>query len=81
MDVDRNKKIKPYGFPIHACIDGFSRKVIWLKVARSINNPVIPASYILKAVVIPDRLQTDCGNENCLMVGIQCKICKQCRCP
>ena len=76
--VDGNDKIKPYGFPIHACIDDFSRKVIWLKVARSNNNRVTPTSYFLKAVaslqVIPDRLQTDCGSENCLMAGIQCKL-------
>ena len=56
--VDGNDKIKPHGFPIH---------------------PVLPTSYFLKAValllqVIRDRLQTDCGNENCLMTGIQCKL-------
>ena len=78
MYVDGNNKIRPYGFPIHACIDGFSSKVIWLKVARNNNNPVIPASYFLKAVaslqVMPNRLPTDCGNKNCLMAGIQCKL-------
>ena len=42
--VDGNDKIKPYGFPINACIDGFARKVIWLKVARSNNNSAISAS-------------------------------------
>jgi hypothetical protein len=25
--------LKPYGIPIHGCIDGFSRKVIWLNVS------------------------------------------------
>ena len=76
--MDGKHKIKPYGFPIHACIDDFSREVIWLKVSRSNNNPVIPSSYFLKVVaslqVIPDCLQSDCGNENCLMAGIQCKL-------
>ena len=28
-----NDKLKPYGFPIHGCMDGFSRKVARLKVA------------------------------------------------
>jgi len=28
--VDGYDKLKPYGFPIHACIDGFSRKIIGL---------------------------------------------------
>lgn len=30
--IDGYDKLKPYGFPIHACIDGYSRKVIWIKV-------------------------------------------------
>ena len=64
---DENNKIKPYGFPIHACIGGFSRKVIWLKVATSNNNPVIPESYFLKAVtslqVIPDRFKLTAGTK------------------
>ena len=29
--LDRNDKLKPYGFSIHGCIDGFSRKMHWLK--------------------------------------------------
>ena len=43
---DGNDKLKPYGFPIHGCIDGFWRKVLWLKVTRSNNNPVVPARYL-----------------------------------
>ena len=26
--ADGNDKLKPYGFPIHGCVDGFSRKVL-----------------------------------------------------
>ena len=43
--VDGNDKLKPYGLPIHGCVDGFSRKVLWLKVTRKNNNPVVPARY------------------------------------
>ena len=32
--IDGYDKLKPYGFPIHGCVDGFSRRIIWLKVAR-----------------------------------------------
>ena len=46
--VDGNDKLKPYGFPIHGCIDGFLRKVLWLKVTRGNKNPVVPASYFLE---------------------------------
>ena len=30
-------KLKPFGFPIHAAVDGYSRKVIWLETERSNN--------------------------------------------
>ena len=32
-------KLKPYGFAFHGAIDGFSRKIIWLNVSSSNNNP------------------------------------------
>ena len=32
--MDGFDKLKPYGFPIHACMDGFSRKVLWLEVSK-----------------------------------------------
>ena len=28
--IDGNDKLKRFGFAIHGCIDGFSRKLIWL---------------------------------------------------
>ena len=36
--ADGYDKLKPYGFPIHGAIDGFSRRVLWLDVTRSNNN-------------------------------------------
>ena len=45
-----NDKLKPYEFPIHDRVYGFSRKVVWLKVTRSNNNSVVPASYFLETV-------------------------------
>ena len=63
--ADGNDKLKPYGFPIHGCVDGFSRKALWPKLTRSNNNPVVPASYFLITVskwnLVPDILRTDCG--------------------
>ena len=35
---DGYDKLKPYGFPIHGCIDGWSRKILWLLVTRSNNQ-------------------------------------------
>ena len=45
--VDGYDKLKPYGFPIHGAIDGWSRKIMWLKLARSNNLPEIPATFYL----------------------------------
>lgn len=28
--IDGYDKLKKFGFPIHGCVDGYSRKVIWL---------------------------------------------------
>ena len=76
--ADSNNKFKPYGFPLHGCIDGFLRKVLWLKLTRSNNTPAVPASYFLKIVsklnLVPDILRIDYENENCFLAGIQCKL-------
>jgi hypothetical protein len=32
---DGYDKLAPFGFPIHACVDRFSRKVLWLFVTRT----------------------------------------------
>ena len=72
--TDGYDKIKPYGFPIHGCIDGYSRKVLWLYVTRSNNLPDNVAAYYLDAVReqggCPRQLYSDLGTENGLMAGI-----------
>ena len=69
-------KLKPYGLPIHGAIDGYSRKILWLKVVRSNNSPIIPAELFLNCVQevqgCPVLLRTDGGSENTLMAGAQC---------
>ena len=76
--ADGYDKLKPYGFPIHGCVDSFSRKVIWLKVCRSNNHPAIPAHFYLNALksgqICPSLLKTDCGTQNGLMASIQALI-------
>ena len=74
--MDGYDKLKPYGFPIHGCIDGFSRKVMWLKVSRTNNNPVVVADWYLEAVHnlggCPTKVRTDCGTENGFVAAAQC---------
>ena len=72
---DGYDKLKPFGFPIHGCIDGWSRKIIWLYVTRSNNQPNNVAAYFLDAVQeyggCPVDLVTDLGTENGIMAAIQ----------
>ena len=37
--IDGYDKLKPWGFPINGGIDGFSHRMLWLKVTRSNNSP------------------------------------------
>ena len=48
--IDGYDKLKPFGFCIHGCVDGFSRKIIWLFVGSTNNDSLIVASYYLKVV-------------------------------
>ena len=74
--MDGYNKLKPWGFPIHGCIDGYSRRIIWLKVARSNNLPAYTAQYFIDAVKelqgCPVELVTNLGTENGLAAAIQC---------
>jgi len=74
--IDGYDKIKPWGFPIHGAIDGYSRKVLWLKVTRSNNNPDNIARFYLESVEAtqgcPKILVTDLGTENGTAASIQC---------
>ena len=39
---------------------------------------MVPASYFPKTVskcnLVPDILRTECGNQNCITAGMQCKL-------
>ena len=48
--IDGHDKLKPYGFSVHGCIDGFSRRLIWLEVGPTNKNPEVIAKYYLEAV-------------------------------
>ena len=76
--LDGYDKLKPFGFPIHGCIDGWSRKIMWLKVARSNNNPEIPATFFIECVRefsgCPVKVRSDCGTENGTIAAIQCEF-------
>lgn len=74
--IDGYDKIKPFGFAIHGGIDGYSRRIMWLVVDRTNNDPSVTATFFLDCVEemggCPTLLRTDCGTENGIMAGIQC---------
>lgn len=74
--VDGYDKLKPFGFPIHGCIDGFSRKILWLRVLKSNNDPVSIATVYLEKIeqlgFFPKCVRTDCGTENGILAASQC---------
>ncbi|XP_046564869.1 uncharacterized protein LOC124273639 [Haliotis rubra] len=45
VHIDGYDKLKPFGFAIHGAICGFSRRILWLEVSNTNNNPYVVASY------------------------------------
>ena len=72
--IDGHNKLKPFGFSVHGCIDGFSRKLIWLEVTSSNKEPEIISQYYLKAVKrlkgVPKKIKADDCNEHSLIEPI-----------
>ena len=80
--VDGNDKLKPFGFPIHGAADGYSRRVLWLYVDTTNNDPKVMASYFVDCVEevggCPSLVRTDCGTENVVIAGVQCFLRAEC---
>lgn len=73
--LDGYDKLKPFGFCIHGCIDGFSRRIMWLEVATTNNDSRLVAKYFLDTVRqvggAPSIVRADYGTENVKVAGIQ----------
>ena len=73
--LDGYDKLKPFGFAIHGCIDGYSRKILWLRVGNTNNDPKVTANYFLEEVkkfsFAPRCIRADRGSENVVIAGIQ----------
>ena len=71
-------KLKPFGLRIHEAIDGFSRKVIWLRVTKTNNNPSVAPTFYVDALKkekkAPSILRSGCGTESGAMAAIQCYL-------
>ena len=69
-------KLKPYGFPIHGAVCGYSRRIMWLEVVKSNNDPRVPGKLYLECVKevggCPMLVSSDCGSENGIAAAMQC---------
>ena len=48
---DSYDKLKNFGICINGCVDGFSRKVLWLNAYHTSSDPRVIAGYFLECVV------------------------------
>ena len=75
LHIDGNDKLKRFGFAIHGCIDGFSRKLLWLNVSTTNNDPLVIANYYINCVSTfkkaPRLLRMDKGTENIYCQDLQ----------
>ena len=73
--ADGYDKLKPYGLAIHGCVDGYSRRVMWLRVGYTNNDPAVIGYYYTQCLSAigkcPQVLRTDCGTENGAMAAVQ----------
>ena len=75
VHVDGYDKLKPFGFAVHGAIDGFSRKILWLNVGFTNNDPRFIAQFYLNYVQningVPCIVRADRGTENSIIHDIQ----------
>jgi hypothetical protein len=73
--IDGYDKLKPFGFCIHGAIDGYSRRLLWLKVGVTNNDPHIIAKYYLDYIHCHGStaavIRGDQGTENVHVARIQ----------
>ncbi|PFX12696.1 hypothetical protein AWC38_SpisGene23301 [Stylophora pistillata] len=72
--IDGYDKLKPYGFCVHGAIVGFSRRLIWLEVGPTNNNPEVITKFYLDAVKqvggLPRKVRSDDGTENSMVAAV-----------
>lgn len=73
--IDGYDKLKPYWFSIHGAIDGYSRRVMWLKLSSSNKEPRNVCEHFIETCVningIPRKVVGDRGTENVYLAASQ----------
>jgi hypothetical protein len=65
--IDSYDKLKPYGICINGCIDGYSRKMIWLNAYKTSSDPKVIGGYYIQSIEgygCPRIIRGDKGTEN-----------------
>ncbi|CAC5365818.1 unnamed protein product [Mytilus coruscus] len=75
IHIDGYDKLKSYCIAIHGDIDGYSRRILWLKAGPSNNNPRYIAKFYLNFVKesrrIPRVVRADAGTKNVIVRDLQ----------
>ncbi|XP_068698743.1 uncharacterized protein [Montipora foliosa] len=73
--IDGYDKLKPFGFCIHGAIDGFSRRILWLDVGPTNNDPSVVCQYFIDSIRqlggTARVIRADCGTENGCVAAAQ----------
>ncbi|VDI80797.1 Hypothetical predicted protein [Mytilus galloprovincialis] len=73
--IDSYDKLKPYGLCINGCVDGFSRKMMWVKVGKTSSDPKVIAKYFIEAIQnaggYPYHMRGDMGTGNGTVAAMQ----------
>ncbi|KAF5339993.1 hypothetical protein D9611_012376 [Ephemerocybe angulata] len=63
---DGNEKLKPWGFIVHGCVDGYSRMIIYLVCSNNKRSKTVGACFMTAVSQFgwPSRVRGDYGTEN-----------------
>ena len=66
--IDCYDKLKPFDFPIHGAIDSFNRKIFWLNICPSNNDPYFISYFYVNCIsslkCVPKTIRGDRGSKN-----------------
>ena len=72
--INGHDKLKSFGFSVHGCVDGFSRRLLWLEVGPINKNPEVIAKFYLDTVKqlggVPRKIRSDDGTENSVIEAL-----------
>jgi hypothetical protein len=63
---DGNEKLRPWGFYVHGCVDGYSRLIIYLLCSNNKRAATVSGAFLHAVAKYgwPSRVRGDWGKEN-----------------